>query len=171
MCPQVRALLRQPEIGPPDGLGAHLLTHLLRLAVLVADSPVGDCVYDMYTFRAELARQTLRQLSHARPASSIRAVLGVGPQGSQRAREDQGALFRAIGGAEVLLAVVLEEEFEGFLGEGHGAADVGFEAVGEVLVGFLHEGLFGGMLDAVDGDGEFEVLEGGVRADGGEGAG
>lgn len=171
MCPQLRALLRQPQIRPPDRLSAHFPPHLLRLPLLITDRAVRNRMNHMHPLRAELPRQTLRQLPHARAPRPVRAVLCVCAQRAQRAGEDQGALLCAGGGVEVGVAVVLEEHFEGFLREGRGAADVGFEAGGEGGVGFFHEGCFGGVLDAVDGDGEFEGGEGGVGADGGEGAG
>ena len=65
--------------------------------------------------------------------------------------------------------MVGEEAGEGELSEGKGAAGVGGEAADEVVVGFLHEGFLGRVLDAVDGEVEAETLEGGVLLDSGEG--
>lgn len=67
--------------------------------------------------------------------------------------------------------MMLEEELQRLVREGEGAADVRVQTSDEVVVGFGQEGFLGGVLNAVDGEGELKGAEGGVRADGGEGVG
>lgn len=61
--------------------------------------------------------------------------------------------------------MVGEEALDGFLGEGHSAADVLVEGGGELLVGLFEKGLFGGMFDVVDCHIELQIFEVGVGAD------
>ena len=126
-------------------------------------------MHDMHALGAKLPRQALGQLPYPSPAGPIGGKLGVGPQRAQRAGEDQRALLLATRLRQGRLTVMVEEEPQRLLGEGEGTADVRLQAGGEFGVGFGQEGFLGGVLDAVDGEGELEGAEGRVRADGGEG--
>ena len=50
----------QPQIRLTHRIGAHLLTNLLVLAILILNTAVGDCVYDMHALLAQLSRERLR---------------------------------------------------------------------------------------------------------------
>ena len=66
--------------------------------------------------------------------------------------------------------MVGEEAGQRELRKGEGAADVGRQALREVVVRLGEKGLFGRVLDAVDGELETQAGEGRVRLDGVEGA-
>jgi len=60
---------------------------------------------------------------------------------------------------------VFEEELDGFLGEGHGAADVGGQGVHECFMSLFEEGFDVCVFDTVDCDFELQTLEGVVGSD------
>ncbi|CAH0017813.1 unnamed protein product [Clonostachys rhizophaga] len=168
--PQRRRLPRQPEIRLPHVLAPHADPRLRLLAVLVGDGPVGDGVDDVHAELAVLLGDGLGDHAHAGTRGPVRRVVLVRAQGSQRPREDDGAFDGARGLSEGRLAAVLGvHELEGLLGEDDGAGGVGLHGLVEGLGRLLEEGLAGGVADVVDGQGELEVLEGGLRGDLGKG--
>ncbi|CAG9950181.1 unnamed protein product [Clonostachys rosea f. rosea IK726] len=167
--PQRRRLPRQPEIRLPDVLAPHADPRLRLLAVLVGDGPVGDGVDDVHAELAVLLGDGLGDHAHAGPRGPVRRVVLVRAEGSQCPREDDCALDGARGLGQGRLAAVLGvHELEGLLGEDDGAGGVGLHGLVEGLGRLLEEGLAGGVADVVDGQGELEVLEGGLRGDLGE---
>lgn len=111
-------LLRQPKVRLAHGVRAHGLSPRHILPVLVPDRPVRDHVHAVHAQGGELLRDRLRQAPHRRATSAVRREARVRPQRAQRARKDDGAFVGAALG-EGLATVVLEEQLEGFVGEGH----------------------------------------------------
>lgn len=163
--PQIGFLPHQLQIHLADRLGRNLLATLhLRRSTIRHDRPISNRMHDVQTLLAQLARHGLRELSHAGARCAVSGEIRVTFQGSCDTCEDQSAFFpRAIG--EGGFAVVGEEAVCGELAEGEGAADVGLQVLGEVLVRFLVVRDAAGCFDVVDCGGEFEVLEGRVFGD------
>lgn len=55
--------------------------------------------------------------------------------------------------------MVLEHSLQGFLSKHHGATNIAFQWIHEVLEGLLHERLLGTVLDGVDGHAQLETLK------------
>ncbi|CAI6094674.1 unnamed protein product [Clonostachys chloroleuca] len=164
--PQRRRLPRQPEIRLPHVLAPHADSGFCLLALLVGDGPVGDGVDDVDPELAVLLGDGLGHHAHAGTRGPVRRVVLVRAECSQRPREDDGALDGSPGLGEGRLAAVLEvHELEGLLGKDDGAGGVSLHGLVEGLGRLLEEGLAGGVADVVDGQGELEVLEGGLRDD------
>lgn len=60
---------------PGASLRIHLLSVLLRFAVLVADTPVGNGVDDVEALLGEFTGKTLRELSDCGPGDAVTGEL------------------------------------------------------------------------------------------------
>jgi hypothetical protein len=77
----------QPQIRLTHRIRTHLLARLLVLAILVRNRAVRNCMHDMHTLLAHLARQRLRKLAHRRAARAVGGELGGAPKSAESAGE------------------------------------------------------------------------------------
>lgn len=185
-----RVLLSQKKICLANRISTHGLPALRSFGVFILDCTVGNDLPSTSSAQTSppgpepagfthmcpmnpqgriLLGHRLSQTPHGGPTPAIRSELGVRPQGAQRPREDDGPLVSAAL-SQGRAAVVVKQHADDLLAEGEGATREHLHALHVLLERLLLERLDRRVLDAVHGHAQLQIPEGGVVADGAEGA-